>query len=37
MISKLLFQKHSQNHFQIQFQTCVPNQKVQGNEPTLHS
>jgi hypothetical protein len=22
---------------QIKFQTCVPNQKVQGKKPTLHS
>jgi hypothetical protein len=30
MTSKLPYDKNSQENFQIMFQICVPNQKVQG-------
>jgi hypothetical protein len=37
MTSKLYFKKYSQEKFQIMFQICVLDQKVQGNKLTLHS
>jgi hypothetical protein len=37
MISKLNWEKHSQESSQIMLQISVLNQKVEGKEPTLHS
>jgi len=37
MISKLPYEKNSQENSQIMFQVCVLNQKVQGKELTLCS
>jgi hypothetical protein len=34
MTSKLFKEKNSQENFQIMFQSCVLNQKVQGKEPS---
>jgi hypothetical protein len=37
MTFKLIFKLNSQENSQIMFQTYVPNQKVQGKKPMIHS